>query len=160
MIRGMRVRLTSTVNKRLKLFKHRRAYIVGWTLDSDEASAVEDGERRLTHQPMCIYIKVEGATWRVDDLDLGVYPLFPASKKWEIGRDTRVYARRKGFELVPDVSGTSHMYQARRLALVVIAISRLECASITTPYHTLKFDITMLGSLNEASCSATEAKLY
>ena len=117
MIRGMRVRLTSTVNRRLKLFKHRPGYIIGWTLHSDEASTVEDGERRLTHQPICVYIKFEGATWRIGDLDLGVYPLFPTSKKWEIGKETKVFAKRTGFELVPDVSGTDHMYQARHLAL-------------------------------------------
>ena len=117
MIRVMRVRLTSTVNRRLQLFKHRAGYIIRWTLHSDEASSVKDGERRLTHQPICVYIKFEGATWRIGDLDLGVYPLFPTSKKWEVGRETKVGAKRTGFKLVPDVSGTDHMYQARHLAL-------------------------------------------
>jgi len=114
MIRGMRVRLTSTVNKRLKLFKHRPGIIVGWTLHPDETSVVDDGERRLSQQPRCIYVKFEGVAWRIGDLDPGVYPLFPKTKKWEIGKETKVYAKRTGFELLPDLSGTDHMYQARR----------------------------------------------
>ena len=114
LVRGLPMRLSDTVNRGLKLYRNRECTLDGWTLHPDEASEVEDGERRLSQQPRCIYVKFERCAWRIGDLDPGVYPLFPKTKKWEIVKDSKVYAKRTGFELVPDLSGTDHMYQARR----------------------------------------------
>jgi hypothetical protein len=48
LVKGLPVRLTTTVSRNLKLFKQRRGVVVGWTLHSDEASVVSGSERVLT----------------------------------------------------------------------------------------------------------------
>jgi hypothetical protein len=47
LVKGLPVRLTDSVDRPLKLFKHRRGVIVGWTLHADEASAVSGSQRLL-----------------------------------------------------------------------------------------------------------------
>ena len=69
LIQGLPVRLTETINKGLKLYKHRSGTVVGWTLHPDESSAVEGSERNLTHHPLCIYVKFDNAAWQIDDLE-------------------------------------------------------------------------------------------
>ena len=111
LVLGLPVRLTETVNRGLKLFKHRRGTVAGWTLHPDESSEVEGGERRLQHQPLCIYVKFEGGEWQISDLEPGVYPLQPSSRPWLLSEGTKMKAKRTGFFIVPDFSGTAHMYQ-------------------------------------------------
>ena len=67
--RGLPVRLTDTVNRGLKLYRHRRGVVVGWTLHADEASAAHGRDRILHHQPLCIYVKFEGCTWKIKDME-------------------------------------------------------------------------------------------
>ena len=45
--KGLPVRLTDSVDRPLKLYKHRRGVIVGWVLHADEASAVSGNQRLL-----------------------------------------------------------------------------------------------------------------
>ena len=66
-VRGLPMRLTDTVNRGVKLYKHQRCVLVGWTLHPDEASEVEAFERNLQQMPLCLYWKFEGATWQVAD---------------------------------------------------------------------------------------------
>ena len=49
LVKGLPVRLTTTLSKPLKLSKHRRGVVVGWTLHADEASEVSGCVRVLTH---------------------------------------------------------------------------------------------------------------
>ena len=49
LVKGLPVRLTATLSKVLKLSKHRRGVVVGWTLHPDEASEVAGCVRVLTH---------------------------------------------------------------------------------------------------------------
>ena len=49
LVKGLPVRLTTTLSKPLKLTKQRRGVIVGWTLHADEASEVSGCVRVLTH---------------------------------------------------------------------------------------------------------------
>eukprot|EP00973_Karenia_brevis_P051269 7121578-Karenia_brevis.AAC.1 len=68
-VRGLPMRLTDTVRQGLKLYRHRRCELIGWTLHPDEASEVERSERNLQHMPLCLYLKFEGAVWQVADLE-------------------------------------------------------------------------------------------
>ena len=111
LVRGLPMRLSDTVNRGLKLYRNRECTLDGWTLHPDEASEVDGGERVLQHQPLCLYLKFEGATWRVGDLEPGVYPLQPSRKDWFINESTKVKAKRTGFQAVPYFSGTSFMFQ-------------------------------------------------
>jgi len=120
MIRGLPARLTQTVNKGLKLFKHRRCTIQGWTLHPNEDSKEANGERSLRYQPKYIYIKFENATWQIEDLEPGVYPLQPRSVIWAVNKQTKVKAKRTGFDLVPDFSGTCNMYQGSSLLAAIV----------------------------------------
>ena len=118
-VRGLPMRLTDTIERGLKLYKHRRCTLIGWTLHPDEASEVEGTERNLNFQPLCLYLKFEGAAWQVGDLEPGVYPLEPRSKDWFISEWTKVKAKRTGFQVVPDFSATAHMLQGASLHAVI-----------------------------------------
>ena len=49
--------------------------------------------------------------WVVDaKLGKGVYPLKPVFRHWTRDKDGYAKVRRKGFQLVPDFSGTAHSY--------------------------------------------------
>ena len=61
--------------------------------------------------PKCIYVHFEGAKWQIADLEVGVYPIKPKALLWTISRALGIQARRYGFQLVPDLAGTAHMYQ-------------------------------------------------
>ena len=116
LIQGLPIRLSDTVDRGLKLFRHRRGVVVGWTLHPDEASPVVDGERILQHQPLCVYAQFEGASWQIQPpglaaLDPGVYPLQPTTKVWTIDEETKVKAKRTGFSSTPDFCRTAHNEQ-------------------------------------------------
>ena len=49
-----------------------------------------DGEVILQDMPIALYIKLPGATWVVDDLEPGVYPLPPVSRTWELSKFTKI----------------------------------------------------------------------
>ena len=46
LVKGLPVRLTDSIDRPLKLFKHRRRVVVGWVLHADETS-VPDGNQRV-----------------------------------------------------------------------------------------------------------------
>jgi len=111
LVRGLPLRLSDTVNRGLKLYRHRRCTLEAWTLHPDETSEADAGERILQHHPLCLYLKFEGATWQVADLAPGVYPLQPTCKDWYVNELTKVKAKRSGFQVVPAFSGTAFMFQ-------------------------------------------------
>ena len=47
LVKGLPVRLTETMNRPLKLFKHRRGVVVGWKLHAEEASDPTGSQRIL-----------------------------------------------------------------------------------------------------------------
>ena len=120
MVRGLPIRLTQTVNKGLRLYKHRRGFIREWTLHADEDSVEVSGERCLRYQPQYIFVHFEGETWTIDDLEPGVYPLPAHSKIWIVNKAAKVKVKRTGFCCVPDFSGTCHMYQGASLPAVIV----------------------------------------
>ena len=69
--------------------------------------------------PQCIYVKMDKATWQISDLDAGVYPVTPKGKIWLVNEALKVKARRLGFNLVPDLAGTAHMYQGNTLPAAI-----------------------------------------
>ena len=126
LVKGLPVRLSDSVDRRLNLFKHRRGKIEGWTLHPDETSVVAGGQRILEHAPLCIFVRFEGDEWQIGDLDTGVYPLRPTSRSWFVNVATRVKAKRYGFTLLPDLAGTDHMYQGATLQGAIVDL--LECS--------------------------------
>ena len=68
--------------------------------------------------PECIYVKFRAA-WQIGDLEPGVYPLKPKSKTWLVNEALKVKAKRFGFQLVPDLAGTAHMYQGDTLPAAI-----------------------------------------
>ena len=94
-----------------------------------EASQQSGGERRLHFLPKCIYLKFEGATWQIDDLEVGVYPLMPSNNPWIVSEATKIKAKRRGFRIVPDFSATAHMMQgATLLAAIVDCLEAGHCS--------------------------------
>ena len=72
-------------------------------------------------QPELIYLKFANAKWRVhEDFENGVYPLKVVGKIWNISEGTKMKAKRRGFQFVPDFGQTSHSVQGASLAAVIV----------------------------------------
>ena len=84
-------------------------------------------------QPDLIYLKFENAKWRVhDDLENGVYPLKVAGKVWNISEGTKMKAKRRGFQFVPDFGQTAHSVQGASLPAVIVDCLAVDLCSKTT----------------------------
>ena len=98
-----------------------------------QASAEDGIERVLELQPDLIYLKFENAKWRVhDDLEKGVYPLKVTGKVWNISEGTKMKAKRRGFQFVPDFGQTAHSVQGASLAAVIVDCLTVDLCSRTT----------------------------
>ena len=99
----------------------------------DQASTEDGLERVLDLQPDLIYLKFENAKWRVhDDLEKGVYPMNVAGKVWNISEGTKMKAKRRGFQFVPDFGQTAHSVQGASLAAVIVDCLAVDLCSKTT----------------------------
>ena len=96
----------------------RRGRIVGWQLHPETEKEHDQGECILSRQPVTIFVKFPGVTWRIKDLEEGVYPLTQASRTWLVNKKTQIQARRTGFFLIPDFAATAHMIQGQTLPAV------------------------------------------
>ena len=133
LIKGLPVRLTDHIDRNLGLYKQTKCTIHGWTLNINEASAKDDLERVLDFQPDMIYLKFENAKWRVhDDLEQGVYPMKVTGKVWNISENTKMKAKRLGFQIVPDFGQTAHSVQGASLAAVIVDCLKVDLCTKTT----------------------------
>ena len=76
--------------------------------------------------PICIFVKFKTATWQIGDLEPGVYPLKPRSKTWLVHETLKVKAKRFGFQLVPDLAWTAHMYQGDTLPAAIVNLLEVD----------------------------------
>ena len=58
LIPNLPVRLTETIDRKLRLHKHRQAYVRRWCLHPGETSTLRDGVRELRKMPTCIILSV------------------------------------------------------------------------------------------------------
>ena len=72
----------------------------------------------MDRPPVVIYVKFVGASWKIGDLPVGVYPLTPISRTWKVHKATGISARRTGYTLMPDFASTAHMIQGATLDAV------------------------------------------
>ena len=111
-VRDMPVRFTDTMDRERGIFKNARGILKGWQLqplDAQRASCEDCEELVLTALPEYLFVHIPGMEWVVDDkLGKGVYPLKPVFRHWTRDRDGYAKVRRRGFQLVPDFSGTAH----------------------------------------------------
>ena len=99
----------------------------------DQASTEDGVERVLELQPDMIYLKFENAKWRVhDDLEKGVYPLKVTGKIWNISENTKMKAKRLGFQIVPDFGQTAHSVQGASLKAVIVDCLTVDICSKET----------------------------
>ena len=82
LVKSLPVRLTGTINRSKKLYRGRRGRIIGWQLHPDTEKECDEGECILSRQPVTIFVKFTGVTWRIKNLEEGVYPLTQASRTW------------------------------------------------------------------------------
>ena len=72
----------------------------------------------MDRPPVVIYVKFDGASWKIDDLPVGVYPMTPISRTWKVHKATGISARRTGYTLMPDFASAAHMIQGATLDAV------------------------------------------
>ena len=132
LVQGLPVRLTDSLDRGRFLFRGRRGTIHGWAPHPDETREDIDGVLLLSHLPRAIYVHFQGATFQIADLPVGVYPVTPRSRTWQVNKRTKVKVRRTGFVLVPDFASTAHMIQGQSLEAAfadVVHQSALELAT-------------------------------
>ena len=115
LVKNLPVRLTHAINRSKKLYRGRRGRIVGWQLHPETEKEHDQGECILSRQLVTIFVKFPGVTWRIKDLEEGVYPLTQASRTWLVNKKTQIQARCTGFFLIPDFAATAHMIQGQTL---------------------------------------------
>ena len=80
---GMKARVTEKISaagnaakRKFVILKHTPCTVVGWELHERDRCRVEGRERLLNYITKCIFLKLEGVSWRIHkDLELGVFPL-------------------------------------------------------------------------------------
>ena len=108
---NMKARVTENISMKLGILKHTSCIIVGWSLHPADKQHPEAGQRVLSQQPRCSYIKFPSASFRIGDLEPGVFPLKPKKITWTLNHNTDTKIERRGFALIPDYTCTAHMVQ-------------------------------------------------
>ena len=87
----------------------------------------------LTSHPELVYLKFENAKWRIHkDLERGVYPMKVNGKTWIVHEGTKICAKRRGFQFVPDFGQTAHSVQGASLSAVIVDCFEVDhCSKIT-----------------------------
>ena len=117
---GMPIRLTENVDRDRQMYRGRRGTIHGWTMRADCVPEEVGGEYLLPSLPLVIYIYMEGATWQIGKLPVGVYPLRQKARTWKVNKYTGIEAKRTGFWIIPDFCSTAHMIQGATLAAAFV----------------------------------------
>ena len=129
LIPNLPVRLTETIDRKLRLHKHRQAYVRRWCLHPGETSTLRDGVRELRKMPTCIILFFPEWTEQVHpdllpgqvhrDLAPGEYPLEPVWRTWTLNREHNTKVSRFGFTIIPHFSCTAHMVQGMTLRGII-----------------------------------------
>ena len=87
----------------------------------------------LTSHPELICLKFENAKWRIHkDLECGVYPMKVTNKIWTVHEGTKISARRRGYQIVPDFGQTAHSMQGASLLSVIVDCLEIDHCSKAT----------------------------
>ena len=107
---NIRMRVTEKISKKLSILKHTPCTVVRWNLHPADRILDDGPERMLSYLPACIYVKFDNVEWRVHpQLPVGVFPLKPVRRDWEINKATGSQATRRGYQLLPDYASTAHL---------------------------------------------------
>ena len=87
----------------------------------------------MTSHPELIYLKFENAKWQIHkDLERGVYPMKVTNKVWIVHEGTKISARRRGWQIVPDFGQTAHSMQGESLVSVIVDCLEVDHCSKAT----------------------------
>ena len=87
----------------------------------------------MTSHPELIYLKIENAKWQMHkDLERGVYPMKVTNKVWTAHEGTKISARRRGHQIVPDFGQTAHSMQGESLLSVIVDCLEVDHCSKAT----------------------------
>jgi hypothetical protein len=142
LVHGMPVALTEHVDRRpeFNLLRGRVGHLHGWVFDPKDTSEVIGGRRTLQKPPLVVFVKYDGVAWRIGDLDVGVYPIFPVDRSWFLDkyRDRPVLrVSRRQIPLAPAFAMTAHASQGQTLVRVVVDLQIPREAKIVTCYVVL-----------------------
>ena len=121
---GMPVFLTEHINRDRLLLKGRRGFVRTWTPAADGAEEVDGSTTVWNQLPASIFVQFPGATWKVADLEKGVYPVVPLKRTWHLDakrRAPQLAVQRTQLPLLPAFAITAHGAQGQTLSEGVIA---------------------------------------
>ena len=121
---GMPVFLTEHINRDRLLLKGRRGFVRTWTPAADGAEEVDGSTTVWNQLPASIFVQFPGATWKVADLEKGVYPVVPLKRTWHLDakrQAPQLAVQRTQLPLLPAFAITAHGAQGQTLSEGVIA---------------------------------------
>ena len=129
---GMPVRLTDNIDRVRQLFRGRKGSIYGWTLAHGCIPEEVDDELILDALPLAVYISFPGATWKIGDLPVGVYPMKKRTRNWKVNKHTGIEARRTGYCFIADFGSTAHMIQGATLEAAFVDLQQTSTKATMT----------------------------
>ena len=122
LVQGMRVSLIDHIDRSEKcLLRDRSGTLTGWVLDDREGKVPATGDVLLNYTPKVLLVHFEGATWQIDGLDQGTYPLIPIGKYWSVdpqGKALKV--KRTQQPVAPDYARTAYTAQGMTLPAAIV----------------------------------------
>jgi len=122
---GMKVMVTSNIATDLDITNGARGVITDIVLDPDEPPLEGDSITTLKHLPRCVLVKLNRTrAARLDGLDDGVIPIFPAKSSMQItlGRKTKTVARLQ-YPITAAYCFTDYRSQGQTIPRVIVDIA-------------------------------------
>ena len=118
----MRVSLVDHIDRTDKcLLRDRSGTLTGWVLDEREGEVSTKGDVLLNYTPKVLFVQFEGATWQIDGLDPGTYPLTPVGKYWSVDpQGTALKVKRTQQPVAPDYARTAYTAQGMTLPAAIV----------------------------------------
>ena len=128
-------------------------------LDDREGKVPATGDVLLNYTPKVLLVHFEGATWQIDGLDPGTYPLIPIGKYWSVdpqGKALKV--KRTQQPVAPDYARTAYTAQGMTLPAAIVDLCFDDNMDPATAYVALSRvktadDILIMQAFNIKPCT-------
>jgi hypothetical protein len=130
--KGMPMRLLDNVSRKLKLFRGRRCTLWNWSFDDNGDSKVEyetvNGDCVVSKLPKVLYLQFHDASFQVEGLPVGVYPLKQRKRSWIVNKATGISVSRTSFCAIMDFGSTVHQVQGKTEKALLAGFKSLEAS--------------------------------
>ena len=117
------------------MLRGKLGHIHSWVYHEKEELVSQDGDVILRHMPKVLYVKIEGAKWKLPGCKIrGLYPIKPSTKLWYLDQNRlvpRLKIKRKQFPIAPAFASTAHAAQGQTLEAAIVDLC---CGDDMSPF--------------------------